>query len=1101
MRPVPKVMAAIWHSGQYVGDARPIARVTVQTGAMQLHSTVNNTYASYLFDAPGTPAELPNVRSVSWSRGVDTDFGSCSIALTNTARVAGRPGAGRAGDGWYSPMHGLSALAARWKQLPNSWARMLLPDNIVRTYEGYGCTPDACPELDPRLTQTGVWRIDTAVLTADGLITLTCRDVTSILDRQIVFPPVVPQAFYPLQFAGTDDSPGFNAGQTFTFLKTAGGQHDSTHPPDNGYIGPYTPPVSVTATGGDARLTVSWTPPPTPGGEVTIAGYQILIDGVRLATVYPPAARSATLVTGIQNGNVYTAGVVALYRQHLTLAEQVAAVAAKRAATDPQEASDALFAAGLVRPHHPAGPDAGPASLRLDMAANGDVTPRMVSWTADTKGATSHWTLIAYRDGNPPANKRLYHVDLPAGATRGQILTDIADNMQAWNYLLYATAGYTAAPDGSDPEDSVARTGAGESFYRSAGGGGEFYAPPIVGRAPRYSTGGGGATVSVPASNGSTKSKAPTGNATVKVPLKPVALACSYDDTSNTYYVGRNGTMFGHRPTDAFDTQSATWWMSVGNISPSRGFAYEWVQGAVSNVTVTSVRFHTKLSGYHAYISLFAHGSWIHYSPYDIIPYDPHLPESHNHGNVPFAASYVTGVGDEGPHTVTLRTAVPGVTKVRVTLRNLQDFGRAQLCSGYAYRAGVRAVSVFGTTGASSGGGGGGVTTPPGGGLPGPIEDDDTDETITTYETYVAPSITTGAGANPGRFSDYTAIIKLLVGWGGFFWPDHGKQMLSDGSYTEYDHGVGPYGLPNVDPELGGTDGGRIWGDLMATGTHAVSPMPMATWDKQSLMASIGVVKNIIGFNFFGDETGGIVWRLPNLYTVGNWITMPTGDRARTSAVLTIDETETLMGLESTYTGIALRERIFVGTPDGKYGALAAGWNPNPTGLRRVGGWTDYNFSFLAGGTDTTATTTAGTTAAAPPPAGTASTTAPTPVDMVTPTLQVAADMIQLRSLMAYHTAQVQCPGYPAIQVDDQVRVNERITGEAVLHYVRGVSSSNDMIAGLWTYTLDTTWLGTDPNDMWLFRVASLPEETQAFLAALQMAAATTLATDAATTF
>jgi hypothetical protein len=1082
-------MAAIWHGGQYVGINRSMARVTVQTGAMQLHSTSSNVYASYLFNAPGLPQELPNVREVSWSRGTETDFGSCTIVLTNTANVAGRAGASRAADGWYSPMRGMNALAARWAQQPNTWARMLLPDNLIRTFEGYGVNPDAPPELDIHLMLTGVWRIDTVQLTADGLVTITCRDVTSILDKQIMFPPVVPRAFYPLQFAGVDTTPGFVAGSTYTFTLTAGGRHNTTHPPANGYTGPYDPPATVTATAGPANITVHWSPPAgfdNAGGPIEVVGYQVLVDAVRLPTLYPPASTQATISTGIIAGNVYSAGVVAVYRQHLTADERAAAVHAGRANTDPQEVSDVGHAPTMAHPGHPNGPTTTAGSLRLDIASNGDVTPRMVSWQCDTKGAPTHWTLIAYRGGNPPADKRIYHVDLPAGATGGQILTDVTDNMQAWNWLVYGIINYTAPPAGGKPPVTSTFIGTADAFLRNIGAG-EFYAPPVAGAPPRYTTGPGGATFTTPITGGSPASGARPTGATVKVPAKPSLMACTYDDTSNTYYVGRGGTMFGHRATDAFDSQSASWWMSVGNISPNRGFAFEWVQGAVRNVTVTSVKFHTKLSGYHAYISLFAHGAWVHYHPSDLIPYDPTLPESHNHGNIPYAASFVTGVNDEGPHTVVLRTPVPGVTKVRLTLRNLQNFNRANLSSGYAYRAGVRSLSVYGVA-ASSGGGGGGGNGP---GVPGPIEDDDTADGATTYEKYIAPSIVTGAGDHPGQFSDYTGIVKLLTGWGGFFWPDHGKQMCCDGSYQQFDHGLGPYGLPNVDPELGGVDGGRIWGDFMDTGTHASTLLPIATWDKQPLMAGVGVVKQIIGFNFYGDETGGVVWRLPNIYSVGNWITMPTGDRARTSAVLTIDDSQTLMGLQSTYSGAALRERIFVGTPDGLYGAVAAGWNPNPTGLRRVGGWTDYNFA--AG--------------AAPPPVASktgfmnprfvidpASWRDPS----INPMLQVTADMIQMRALMAYHTAQVQIPGYPAVQIDDQIRVNERITGEAALHYVQGISSSNDLMAGVWTYTLDTTWLGTDPSDLWLFRASILPEETQAFLTALSAVAASTLSTGSA---
>jgi hypothetical protein len=1135
MRPVPQTMADAWRSGQYIGDQRPIARVTVQTGDMQLYSTANNQYAAYQFNSNKIPKELPNVLSVSWQRSLDSDFGSASITLINTANVAGaaRASGSAQADGWYAPLYGVTDMAKAWSQLPNTWSHMLLPDNIVRTYEGYGCDPDSPPERDPHLVITGVWRIDSVSLTADGRITLTCRDIASILDKQILFPPVVPKKFYPLQFAGVDTAPGWSTGSTKTLTYVNGGTYDRDHPPPGAYDGPTYQPAVWHATAGDGQITVTWAHP--IGGDPSgyrVDGYQITVDGVRLPTVYYDDAGSAVLRNGIMNGNVYAIGFVAIWEQLLTGAQRAAAKAAGRSTANPRTYSDdVLHLDNLMRPASPLGPDVIADSLHLDLTTTGAGVPAMVSWACNTKGRASHWTLIAYRGGTPPAEQRIYHVDLPAGATTGQVQTDIGDNMQAWNYLLYGTGDYTPAPVGGKPAPAATVTGAGQMFFRSAGDeAGSFWAPPVAGAAPRATTVVGGLTVDHPVTGGSAASGAPrTGNKT-RIPAKPVRLAAKFDDSSNTYYVTRTGAVFGHRPEHAFDDAASTFWMSIGNISPARGFAYEWLQAAVPGNTVSSVTVHTKLSGYQLYVSVFAHGVWNQFSPHDVIPYDAHLPESHNHANIPFAATFVTGRNDEGPHKIVLRSPIPGVTKVRVTLRNLQDFNAARLSTGYAYRGAIRALTVEGTSGGGTGGEGGGAGGGPGG--VSPIDDSTDPTTIQTYETYIPPKLTTGAGAHPGTMNDYTDVIKLMLGWGGFFWPHHARQMHSDGSYQLMDWGLDDQGMPNVDPVLGGLESGRIWGDLMSTGTHAAFLIPMSTWDKQSLMAGIQTVKDIIGFNFWCDETGGAIWRLSNIYSIGNWISDPVDETVRTSAVLTIDENQTLMGLTSTYSGASLRERIFVGLVDGTAGAMAAAYNPNPTGLRRVGGWTDQRFTSLASsttGTNTSPGTGTGGTgvddAGGAPilgeggvtvdprrfsPRGVLSVQDPNsgPTEFaggggdvsghhilggvdpaVKHSLQIMADMIQMRALMNYHGAQIQIPGYPLIQIDDQIRISEHTTAEDALHYVKAISSSNDVASGSWTYTIDTCWLGTDPGNYWLFETASLPEETREFLEALKIPA------------
>jgi hypothetical protein len=63
--------------------------------------------------------------------------------------------------------------------------------------------------------------------------------------------------------------------------------------------------------------------------------------------------------------------------------------------------------------------------------------------------------------------------------------------------------------------------------------------------------------------------------------------------------------------------------------------------------------------------------------------------------------------------------------------------------------------------------------------------------------------------------------------------------------------------------------------------------------------------------------------------------------------------------------------------------------------------------------------------------------------------------------------------------------VFERTTSEGYVHYVRSISSSNDLESGEWNYSLETNWLGQDPESSWVFTQAQLSEETQMHISTL----------------
>lgn len=1142
MRPVPQTISDAWLSGDFTGENRPMARVTVQHSNVKITTLPHNAYASLPFGSDDLPKELPNVKSVKWSRSKDQDFASCTIELYNIAPLPLGETPTRDFDlpGYYTYNRGFSSYSNRWKQQPNDWAFMLMPDNVIRTYEGYGFDRDSIPEKDPHLVQTGVWRIDTVEYTAAGTINVSCRDIGSILGDQIIFPPVTPSNFYPLQFTGKKLNAGFNAPTVHTYTVDTSGKYDPKHPPPGGWVGPTTAPSVTSVVEGSGTLTVHWTPPANVSGYA-VTGYRVVVDDIRLGTVYSAATRQAT-VTGLQNGNVYSIGVEARWQElsrgsgtawkvspnsHTIVSGDTLWALAQRYYGDPLQWRLIAKANGInsgdpmnydvrhlrigrvitipgIKSNLPAPTSASSGNLRsewsnvstytdefspnasgpdvtantivvnLDQSANGQ--PDWVSWAHNAGSNYASWRVIAYRNDNiteDAATRVRYlqgllpHItgtsatDLQSIAQINQEINDIQasgltrwpkrsqyifattshnettshvdtrgilDDMTKWNFLVYGiadTSSFAWAQPKVGAGDPSPLIGKGGILLRTDGHPGYHFNPPKNGVPPHAPTAAAAGQPTVTNKNGSS------------IPLKSNPLPMTYRNSSNYPYIGVYGTVYGHSPLHAFDGSDSSYWLSIGNQRNDQGYSYEWIEGNLNNVELTHVTFKTANApggAYMVYVSVFARGSWVQHSGHDVIPYNEHLPESHNGADIPFCETFHEAKNDQGPHTVVFRTPIPGATRVRITFYNLQDFGLGQ----YRYRAGVRSFQAFGVSGTSNG-------AP----LAGPAFDNDSPEIIQSYEVYTPPTITPGAGENPFFYEDYTDIIKLLCAWGGFFWPEQATIRLSDGTSQHYDFGTGPYGLENVDPVLGIQGSGRVWGDLEQTGTAGAITIPIDQWDKKSLMDGISSVRDIIGNLFFIDDTGGVVWRKPNWYALGNWIGDNASNVGRTDAMLTIDERQTLITLSTVLSGKNTRERVFVGNVDGSIAALSKGYNANPTGLRRIGGWTDMYFQSPA-------------------------------------ECQLMADLIVVQQMLSYRTDTLTISGNPAIQVDDQIRLSEQVTGEGnYVHYVNAVSSSIDLESGEYVYQLATNWLGERPFDMWAFNPGDLSPETQAYIKAI----------------
>ena len=313
-------------------------------------------------------------------------------------------------------------------------------------------------------------------------------------------------------------------------------------------------------------------------------------------------------------------------------------------------------------------------------------------------------------------------------------------------------------------------------------------------------------------------------------------------------------------------------------------------------------------------------------------------------------------------------------------------------------------------------------------------------------ETVVPAHFEPGAGTKPGTYDDYTDIVKLFCAWGGLYWPLDAANVYSDETVNAIRPAKSDYVL-GMKGEVG-----RVWGDFELSGTGGPTPYGPGQWDKRTLMDNINFIRDILNFLFYVDELGGVVWRQPNIFHIGNNVSSFSSDPRRTDYMYEIDEKRTLLSLDTSLNSRNIRERNVVADATSQFAALSVGWNPNDTGLRRIRLITDLPFQNQEES-------------------------------------QVMADMITVRQAFRYRTSSVTIPAMPAIQIDDQIRIYEEVANEGHLHYVSGVESSNNLETGEWTYNLSVFWLGEDPlePEKWAFDASTLAEETQDYIEALKL--------------
>lgn len=223
MRTLPAPIDEAYASGIHVGSNKIVWRVTVEPD-WELHEAFD------VFDLGSLPlekspirwwqrqandqveVEIPNIKSVNLDENIDQIAGTCKISINNVwmdSNMSGRND--RIGfRGYFTPTQNATPEAvARWGEDDSPWREMLEANAMLRVYKGIAGPIDAggAPTLSVAaavdggyLMLDGVYLIDDWVASTSGVLTLTCRNMGVLAIDQPIYPPLVPDGLYPLEY-------------------------------------------------------------------------------------------------------------------------------------------------------------------------------------------------------------------------------------------------------------------------------------------------------------------------------------------------------------------------------------------------------------------------------------------------------------------------------------------------------------------------------------------------------------------------------------------------------------------------------------------------------------------------------------------------------------------------------------------------------------------------------------------------------------------------------------------------------------------------------------------------------------------------------------
>lgn len=270
-----------------------------------------------------------------------------------------------------------------------------------------------------------------------------------------------------------------------------------------------------------------------------------------------------------------------------------------------------------------------------------------------------------------------------------------------------------------------------------------------------------------------------------------------------------------------------------------------------------------------------------------------------------------------------------------------------------------------------------------------------------TFEQF--GSIGQGGGQlrSDGDYKDYADIFRDLALWSGYL--------------LKY------FGVPLTKPE--------VFGNIESTGAFAKECLPEEMFDKHPVIDAMRQIREIVGYVQWIDDEGGVRFQSPNWWSMGNYLI----DGTPYDYMPEIDEKVNCTDYQVHTSDTNDRSEIIIASADPtqnyKDTLVTRVIPPGASklkGLCKPAMWTNGVF------TD--------------------------PKEQ-----RVMADLIAMHIWFASRQGEITCIGNPLIDIDDQVRIYERQTGETHIHYVRGISTTHDLVSGEYSMTLTTNWLGGSP--------------------------------------
>lgn len=1013
MRTLPVIDEKWASGGPFIGDKKYTTRVTVQMPWADLAGTgrddhflrkTNNAVGSSTNrgvpmrwwqrnDNSQTEMEIPNISNVTIDRSVDQDAASMTIRIKNQwmyvngaapdQSVMGQPG-------YFSPTRGDSLEAnARWGHSPNDWNNVLVPNALIRVYVGFGAEDDTIANhvAAGDLCLYFVGLVDEVTINTEGSLEIRGRDMMKLLIDQQLFPPLVPETHYPLNYHrwSYEDKHVRNRGRNVPIAGTG-----STSPGDKNTV--YVDSSADRWYGSNASIyghRGSHSTDDDPNSYALSVGNSaanrpFATDwweyecGEDMNAVYVhPWQGGYVMYISVKVGGVWQThpdpptdddGVIPYDASHL-FATQSPAV---------DTGAGIAYVAKFIVPHETPGEYVLPQvynAERVRVTFRNHVNSGLGTWKYrcgirefQNRGAPTDSSGLgnSHTSTDPNVPTVWYDTYVQAGAARFD-----PDKIYSQGYLTVGRFGdhdsfgdarirdETRAPH--DFGDGVLNTPTAVAFTKSGNG---YYVLNSGGSVACYGD-------AVWYGDPFTDDGFTAGNAT-----GGFAWDISVTASGEGYYIAVSG--------------QGIW--GYGDASPH----HTYFSVAPGNL-ITSVQAHPTGTGFWALRTdgkVFTSGDADHLGDWPTTGQEVLTQRS---GGGEGLAAFINA--SEGAQCLRCTSSGDGywilTTMGRVKpFGSAPDHGQTDKLDPHEQNLFVQCFwELF------------------------PVADDSGYLLLhASGRVDVCGDALWFGGPIPGmqrtlrmdgNYLDYVDIVKDLILWSGF--------LLYEPAW------------PSNQPA-------PAWAGLESTGVFAHDRLPDDMFDKRPVIDAITQLKEVVGYIVYVDHWGRFVFRSPNWWHIGNF----DEDGYHQPVLWEIDEQLQLTDYTLSTADEPVRSSIIISSAD-PYADLSdtitSTYTPPSAsrlrGIVKPAMWVNGHF-------------------------------------ISKEEQQIMAELIGLHISFQERVGQLSCYAHPGMEIDDQVRIYERQTGEVYVHYIRGINFSHDLDSGQCTTTLTTHWLaaGTDSGDV-----------------------------------